>query len=239
MKVSATADEEAREGEVAQQLAADVGDVAVAGAEHREQLVGDEDEHRPDDAGDQQADAGRGVDALQRPFGLAGAEVLAGDRRRGAHQADRGPGDHREQLGVADGVGGLGGGAELQPADEAQQQHAGDVHGDALHAGGKPEPEQRSDHRPVGPGTLLAGEADDQPAAEQQPQRVAADRRRRDRRAHRRAGGAELGISSRFSTRFSTVMGDAQAQRRARVAGGPQRRRQHEEQQHADAERRS
>ena len=109
----------------------------------RQQLVRDDEEHHADDGGDGRPMRAATWTPCIGPFGLAGAEVLAGDRRRGAHQADRRPGDQREELGVADGVGGLRFGAVLQRADEAQQQHAGDVHGDALHAGRQPEPEQR------------------------------------------------------------------------------------------------
>ena len=87
----------------------------------------------------------RDAHALDRALGIAGAEVLAGDRRRRAHQAHRRPGDQREQLGVADGVSRLRRGAVFERADEAQQQHAADVHGDALHAGRQAEPEQRAD----------------------------------------------------------------------------------------------
>ena len=75
-------------------------------------------------------------------LGLAGAEVLTGDRRRRAHQPDRRPRDQREQLGVADGVRGLRLGAVLERPDEPQQQHAGDVHRHALESGRQAELEQ-------------------------------------------------------------------------------------------------
>ena len=38
---------------------------------------------------------------------MAGAQVLSGDRRRGAHQPDRRPRDQREEFGVPDRVHGL------------------------------------------------------------------------------------------------------------------------------------
>ena len=55
-------------------------------------------------AGDAKPDARRDVHGVRAAIGLAGAEVLTGDGRRGAHQADRRPRDEREQLGVADRV---------------------------------------------------------------------------------------------------------------------------------------
>ena len=62
---------------------------------------------KPDAGGHAKPDARRGVHALHGALGMAGAEVLSGDRRRRAHQAHRRPGDQREQLGVADRVRGL------------------------------------------------------------------------------------------------------------------------------------
>ena len=96
-----------------------------------------------------ESDPRRHTHALDRAIGIARAQVLSGDRRRGAHQPDGRPGDQREQLRVADGVGRLRRGALLQRSDEAQQQHTADVHRDALHARGQTEAEQRPDDREV------------------------------------------------------------------------------------------
>ena len=52
-----------------------------------EQDAGHHQEHRADDRGDTEADARRHPHALERALGIARAQVLAGDRRRGAHQA--------------------------------------------------------------------------------------------------------------------------------------------------------
>ena len=110
-----------------------------------------------------------------RAIRISGAEVLAGDRGSRAHQPDRRPRDQREQLGVADRVGRLRRGALLQRSDEAQHQHAGDVHRDPLYAGRKAEAEQRSNDRPVGRRSHAARELDDRLPLQQLPQRRTTD----------------------------------------------------------------
>ena len=49
-------------------------------------LLGNTTNSRPDAGGDADADARRRVHALHRALGMAGAEILPGDRGRGAHQ---------------------------------------------------------------------------------------------------------------------------------------------------------
>ncbi len=78
-----------------------------------EQRAWDEDEHGADDGRDAETDLRRDLHTLDRALRVAGAEVLTRDRRRRAHQPDRRPRDQREQLGVADRVRRLRGGALL------------------------------------------------------------------------------------------------------------------------------
>ena len=80
-------DEEAGNGQVAQQLLAEPRHLGFGGAEQREQDVGSRDERQSHAAGHPQADHRRGVHALNGPLGVTGAQVLSGDGRRRAHQA--------------------------------------------------------------------------------------------------------------------------------------------------------
>ena len=117
-------DEEAGQREVLQQLFADASPHRPVAPKMPEQRMRKRDEHQADDRGDGDADARGGVHALNRALRVTGAEVLPGDGGCRAHQADRRPRDHREELGVADGVGRLRGRAVLERADEAQQHDA-------------------------------------------------------------------------------------------------------------------
>ena len=71
-------------------------------AEHREQLPREEEEERSDERGNGEPDARRDVHRLAGAIGFAGAEVLARDRRGGAHEPDRRPRDQREELRSSD-----------------------------------------------------------------------------------------------------------------------------------------
>ena len=110
-----------------------------------EQLLWDEQEERADDRRHADADTRGDLHATHRALRMAGAEILPGDGGRSAHQAHRGPGDQREELGVADRIGRLRLGAVRQRSDEAQQHDAGDVHRHALNARGQTKLEQRPD----------------------------------------------------------------------------------------------
>ena len=70
--------------------------------------------------------------SIPNPVGMPGAQILTGNRRGSAHQADRRPRDERKELRVGDGVRRLRLGAVFERADEPQQHHAGDVHRHAL-----------------------------------------------------------------------------------------------------------
>ncbi len=177
-----------------------------------------------------------------RPVGTSGPQVLARHRGGGAHQPDRRPGDEREQLRIRDGVGGLGGGAGRQRADERQQQHAPHVHRDSLDAGRQPEPEQLADDPPVRAPRPAAREADHPPACPQPVQRVDRHDAGGDHGPHRRARRAER--RDRPETRDQDHVqrdvqhrdDEAEPQRRFRVAGGAQSTAEHEEHQRAGAE---
>ena len=174
--------------------------------------------------------------ALDGAFRLVRAEVLPRHRRGGAHQPDRRPRDQRKQLGVADGIRGLGRGALLQPADEAQQRDAGQVHRNALDPSRQPEAEERADDHPVGLEVHVPGELDDQLALEQQVEGDEADGAGGDDRAHGRAGRPIFRHQNQVEDQVEQGHRHAQPERCAGVARGPQRRTEHEEQQHADAE---
>ena len=184
--------------------------VATSGsvrAEDSEQRVRKGDEHQADDGGDGHADPRRVMHARNRALGMTGTEILPGDRCRRTHQADRGPRDHREQLGVANRIRRLRCGALLERAHETQHQHAADVHGDALHAGRQAETEERLDDRPVGPPVHVTREANDAVAVEQVIERINADRARRDRRcpsADPAVPSAGIGTEAAYQERRST-----------------------------------
>ena len=197
---------------------------------------------RPDRAGEQQADARRRPHALDRALRPAGAEVLAGDRRGRAHQPDRGPGDQREQLVVADRVGGLRLGAVFEAADEAEQQEAADVHRHALQAGRQAEAEQRADDRPVrAPAASCARTRSACACANSRPSPTTPAATLAGHRADRRAEHAEArerpgaGDQREVEREMRQRQADAEVERRARVAGRAQRAAEHEEQQHAEA----
>ena len=190
-------DEESRHAQVAKQLAAEHEHGGIVQAEETQQLIGAEQEDQADAGRDHQSETRRGVHGPDASLGMARAQVLSGDRGRGAHQTHRSPGDEREELGVADGVGGLRFRAVRERADEAQQEDSGHVHRHALHAGGQPEAKQRADDGPVGPLRHVTGESHDDPARRHQPDAHARCGERGDRRAEGRTLGAERPESAR------------------------------------------
>ena len=175
------------------------------------------------------ADARRDVHGRVRPVRLAGAQVLARHRGGGAHEADRGPGDEREELGVGDRVRRLRRGALRQRADERQQEHAADVHRDPLNAGRQAEPEQLPDDRPVGPEAVAAREPHHPAAAPELDDRVDRDEPRGEGGPHRRAGRPERGDRTEAADQDDVEddvedrHDDAEDHRRARVAGRAER----------------
>ena len=66
---------------------ADLDHRRIVHAEDREQLPRKEQEEEPDERSAGEAEARRDVHGGIRAIGMPGAEVLAGDRGRGAHQA--------------------------------------------------------------------------------------------------------------------------------------------------------
>ena len=178
--------------------------------------------------------------AVHRALGAARPEVLTRDGCGGPHQPHRGPRDERKQLRVAHRVGGLRLGALRERADEAQQQHPGDVHRDPLDAGGQAEAEQRPDDGPVGPPVHVAVPLNRQPPGEQQIHGEAAQGEARDGTPDRCARRAQA--RQRSDARDERHVADhvqggeehAQAQRRTRVPRRPEGATHHEEQQHAD-----
>ena len=157
----------------------------------RQQLLRHQQEEGADEGGDAHADARSDLHALNRALRVAGAEILPGNRGRRSHQADRGPGDERKELGVANRIGRLRLGAVGQRSDEAQQHDAGDIHRDALDSCRQSELEERPDDRQVRPARHRLGKVDDQAAAEQQPDANRRDDKARRYRADRCATRAE------------------------------------------------
>ena len=115
--------------------------------------------------------------------GLPAPRFWPGDGGGCAHQADRCPGDQREELRIADRVGGLGCGALLERADKPQEQETPDVHRDSLHAGRQAEPKQRSNDGEVRTEIHLPIEVNDRFWPHQAPDTV----RRYERAARDRA----------------------------------------------------
>src|SRR2546423_1368005 len=89
-------DEQPRHAEHMQELRSDLDDRGLVQAEHRQQLPRKEEKEGSHENGDGETEACRDVHRLRSPIRLAGAEVLSGHRRGGAHQADRRPRDERE-----------------------------------------------------------------------------------------------------------------------------------------------
>ena len=187
-------------------------------------------------------ESGRDVDRPLRPVRVIRAQVLARHGRRRAHQSDRGPRHQGEELGVDHRIGRLGGGALRQGADEPQQEHAADVHRDALDAGGQAESEELPDDLPVGRVGVALGDGDDPAAAPELHQRVQRHEPRGDHRPHRRAGGPERrdGTQARDQDEVEHQVEhgghDAEHHRRPGVPRGAERAAQHVEHQHPAAE---
>ena len=68
--------------EEAKQDHRDDRDIANVRVEDPKQRVGDHDKHEADDGGHGEPDAGGGVNALNRAFGVTGAKVLSGNLRQ-------------------------------------------------------------------------------------------------------------------------------------------------------------
>ena len=155
--------------------------------------------------------------AGNRSLGMTGAEILSGDRRRRAHQADRRPRDHRKQLGVADRIRGLCGGALFERADEAQQQHAGDVHRNALHAGGQAKAKQRLMIAQSGRQSMCRENRMTQSPRNRCHKRVHADRRRT--RSH--VPSADPAVPERGNRPEAANQEDVEDRRSAPSSSGP------------------
>ena len=180
-------DEQPGKTQHAEQMHPDVDHDGIVHPEDREQLTRQEQEEQSDERGAREPDARGCVHGRVRAVRFARAEILSGDRGRGAHQSHRRPGDEREQLRVRDGERRLRRSTLRERADERQHQHAADIHRDPLNARGKAEPEQRPDDRPIRTQPSSAREGHHPSASPELPHRVERDGTGRDHGAHRRA----------------------------------------------------